>query len=581
MRTPAQIHNLLDELEERTADDLEDQDLDFKSWPDRSVNEALKIVVEMAICFANGGGGTVVFGVEDRVRGRARAIRGVPLDVSVNQFKRAVYDRTDPKLTPAFEEIAVPEGTGRLLVMQIYEGLPPYTDTSGQGKVRVGKECQPLTGTARRRLLQETGESDFSAAIIPGDPQTLISPVALEQLRLAAQRERAPEELLGMTDLDLLDALGVLRQGQLTRAGLLVAGREEALREHLPTYVWTYLPMRSETDYDDRLDSREAIPIALQRLNDRIGPANPITTITHGFFHFEYRTYPEIALREAIMNAFSHCDYRLPGPILIKQYSHAIEISNPGGFIGGITPENILHHRPVPRNPHLVEALIRLRLVNRSHVGIPRMFSALLAEGKEPPRIAAPGEAVIVTFVASEFSPAFRAFVEGESRRGRRLGVDHLLILHFLLSHAEIDLATARRVCQRTEDEARDLLNHLEHELGYLERGGTGRSTYWCLRPDLYRELGGTGHPERHTRIDWEAAKTRVLSVLHQRSRRDEPGLTNTEVRRITYLGREQAKRLMDELRREGQAQVGGRGRSARWHYAPVPKPNPIRPDEG
>jgi ATP-dependent DNA helicase RecG len=107
----------------------------------------------------------------------------------------------------------------------------------------------------------------------------------------------------------------------------------------------------------------------------------------------------------------------------------------------------------------------------------------------------------------------------------------------------------------------------MEREFGYLERGGSGRGTYWILRPELHRRLSAPGHPERDRRIEWEAAKTRVLSVLQQRAQRHEPGLTNAELRAITHLDRRQVKRLMDELRNEGQATVVGRGRDAAWLY--------------
>lgn len=63
MRTLSQIPPLLDELKHCIADDLEDQDLDFKEWPKRSMADGVKLVVDMAVCMANGGGGTVVFGV--------------------------------------------------------------------------------------------------------------------------------------------------------------------------------------------------------------------------------------------------------------------------------------------------------------------------------------------------------------------------------------------------------------------------------------------------------------------------------------------------------------------------------------
>jgi len=192
------ILKLLDELESRIADDLESQRLDFKEWKSQSRVDAVDQVIEMAVCMANGGGGTVVFGVRDRTIGRADAIKGVPHDVDTNLLMKAVYDRTDPKITPVFEAIAVPEGTGRLIIMHILPGMPPYTDTSGRAKIRVGKDCQPLTGSLRRRVMVETGTTDFTADEIPGPYSEHISAAAMERLRDLAKQERAPQDFVAI-----------------------------------------------------------------------------------------------------------------------------------------------------------------------------------------------------------------------------------------------------------------------------------------------------------------------------------------------------------------------------------------------
>lgn len=65
--------------------------------------------------------------------------------------------------------------------------------------------------------------------------------------------------------------------------------------------------------------------------------------------------------------------------------------------------------------------------------------------------------------------------------------------------------------------------------------------------------------------IDWEAAKTRVLSMLQQPAQRNEPGLTNTEIRGITHFDRAQVKRLMAELAKKNVACLEGHGRGASW----------------
>ena len=76
------IEQLLDRLDMVHADDLDSQDLDFKEWDTRSLNQSVRTVVAAAVCMANGGGGTVVFGVADKWVGRDCAIFGVPLEVS-------------------------------------------------------------------------------------------------------------------------------------------------------------------------------------------------------------------------------------------------------------------------------------------------------------------------------------------------------------------------------------------------------------------------------------------------------------------------------------------------------------------
>lgn len=567
MHTKAEIASLLNELDTKTADDLEDQDLDFKEWNSRSREDAIATVIDMSVCMANGGGGTVVFGVKDKIKGRVQAILGVPPEIDQNLLMKRVYDATDPKITPVFEELQVPEGTHRLLIMQIYSGMRPYTDTGGRAKIRVGKDCKPLTGTLRRGIMIETGEGDRTADLVPGTADQHVSPSAVEALKKNAAKEQAPPDLLALQDHDLLTSLGLISNGQLTIAGLLLVGKESSIRQYLPQYHWMHLRMRDDTEYTDRAEGFDALIIALSKITDRIMAENPVTTLKYGVFHFEYHRYPEIVLREALMNALSHANYRINSPIMVKQYPGSLEISNPGGFIGGITSMNILHHPPVARNPRLVEALTKMRLVNRSNLGISRMYKFMLIEGKAPPVIEQQGESVKVILKGGELSAPFRAFVEKEAQSGKGFDVDHLLILDYLLSHREIDIQGAATLIQRTDTEARDLLHEMEHERSYLEHGGSGRSLYWTLHPAIYRELELNGHPLGDKRTEWEAAKMHVLSMLRQQ-KDSENYLTNADIRKITRLNRDQVKRLMRELREQHpQIAYTGNRRSAKYYY--------------
>jgi ATP-dependent DNA helicase RecG len=482
-------------------------------------------------------------------------------------LKKAVYDQTDPKITPVFEMMTVPEGAGRLLLMQIYPGLPPYTDSAGRGTIRVGKECQPLTGTLRRKIAVETGETDYTAEIVTASDNRLLSAAALEILRLQARNERAPDDLLALSDMELMSALGVIKGKNFTRAALLLAGSEEAIREFIPGHNWDFLQMAYDTDYANRENRVSALPVAVQRIEELLVPFNPIATYKQGLFHFEYRTWPEIAIREALMNAFCHAELRFAGIVMVKLYPDRLEISNNGGFIAGITPENILHHQPAARNPLLVEALTKLRLVNRSSLGISRMFSALLAEGKETPQIREIGESVLVTFLKRDLNAEFRRFITEESERGHDLGVDELLLLQYLIQHPEVDTDAAATLCQRGKPEIRERLSTMAN-IGYLEHGGALRSSYWCISPALYDRLVKNGYGETRRRIDWEAAKSRVLSIMIERARRQEQGLNNEEIRRITRFDRNQARRIIQELMDENPNLVKtGDRRWTRYEY--------------
>ena len=103
--TRTEVEALLGGLNELCADELESQHLDFKEWDPRSTNQSVWTAVWAALCMANGGDGTVVFGVADNRVGRECAI---------------VYDGMDPKLTPVFAKLRMPEGTGRLILMHVH-----------------------------------------------------------------------------------------------------------------------------------------------------------------------------------------------------------------------------------------------------------------------------------------------------------------------------------------------------------------------------------------------------------------------------------------------------------------------------
>ncbi len=180
----SEILELLNKLDRVPADALESDWLDFKPW--KNAGEDLKVAIEYAVCFANGKGGAVVFGVEDKVIGRSKAIHGIG-NCDPDVWRRGIFDATRPNLSAEVSELAVPEGTGRILVVRVAksESGVLYGTAGGVFKQRVGKNCMPIdphalmrqsvqTDAERERMLAARAHSceDENSEENPDEPQT-------------------------------------------------------------------------------------------------------------------------------------------------------------------------------------------------------------------------------------------------------------------------------------------------------------------------------------------------------------------------------------------------------------------------
>lgn len=93
--------------------------------------------------------------------------------------------------------------------------------------------------------------------------------------------------------------------------------------------------------------------------------------------------YPILAVRELLMNAVMHRDYESNAPIRLYWFSDRIEIQNPGGLYGAVTPETFPNQNDY-RNPKIAEAMKTLGYVNTFGRGIARAQRSLRANGNPP-----------------------------------------------------------------------------------------------------------------------------------------------------------------------------------------------------
>jgi len=313
-----------------------------------------KSVPETLSAFANGSGGLVILGLDERAG-------FVPVDgFHPSQIREALAgacaDRLFPPLRPVIEIV---EFEGAQLVVAEIEPLIPsdkpcfVTDRGMyQGSyIRTGDGDRRLSHYEIDRLVEEHRQprwdeevvSDASLADLDSD---LVASVVTRQKRLRPQlfgdgdTESVLQGLHAITE----DETGNLRP---TLAGLLALG----------TFPQFYFPRLSVTFASYPSDTKAVILDGNERLLDSRSLVGPIPSLVqeatslvlrnariggrmNGVFRTEVPEYPLLAVREAVTNALMHRDYSHLArgtQVQVNLFTDHLEILNPGGLYGTVT----------------------------------------------------------------------------------------------------------------------------------------------------------------------------------------------------------------------------------------------------
>jgi ATP-dependent DNA helicase RecG len=134
---------------------------------------------------------------------------------------------------------------------------------------------------------------------------------------------------------------------------------------------------RNDVKDDLLIQFNEAVAFLKKHLNVR--------SEIRGFDRFDIYEIPLDALREAVVNAIVHRDYRIKGTsIYVRIFDDRVEIENPGGLPDGITKRDF-GKSSVRRNPIIADLFHRMGKVERMGSGIERMRDLMREAGlKEP-----------------------------------------------------------------------------------------------------------------------------------------------------------------------------------------------------
>jgi ATP-dependent DNA helicase RecG len=272
-----------------------------------------------------------------------------------------------------------------------------------------------------------------------------------------------------------------------------------------------------------------------------------------GLFQRSIKTFHEAVVREAVLNAVSHRDYRDQASVKVEQTPMRLRISSPGGFPQGVTAENIWQ-KSVPRNRLLATAMARCGLVERAGYGADFMFGQLLREGKSPPSYeGTDAHEVVVNVDGRVIDDNFRKFLaEVTIDLGRSLQTPELIALEATRREVRVPPLVAACVPSLIK-------------LGLLERAGRGTLV---LGRKYQRLLGTAGDYTRRKGLGAGAS----VALLEQHILEHEGASLSELCAVLPSFSERQVKTLLDGLREKGKAHSLGRTKGTRWYPGPGTK---------
>lgn len=360
-----------------------------------------------------------------------------------------IYDLSQRQLTVDANERSV--AGQRLVVLRCPEAVEPIR-VDGKIRWRVADSCVEVdAATWHDRRMRRIGY-DWSAQP-SGHPGTAARATALERARdfLRASREEHAIELAGSSDAELLSRLDVVTpQGGLTNAGAVAfIGRAQ------PALDYVRRDSAGADSVNRVRQGHRGLVEELYEVEQAIRHANPVRHVPDGLVAGQVRQLPPSAVRESVVNGCVHRDWNTPEPTLVEHEGSSLVVTSPGGFIGGVTPANIMTHPSQPRNRSLAELFAALRVAEREGVGVDRMVREMIRVGHAPPAIEEiAGPRVRTALVGDLVDRGWMSFLAQVSPDKHRNDLNSLLLLRHLLEHWWVDADSAAPLLQRTTLEA-------------------------------------------------------------------------------------------------------------------------------
>lgn len=466
----------------------EDSNLDFKSLRKAiGAKSDAESLAETCVCFANAQGGTLVIGIENK---QSEPPANQKIDVQqMNQLVSRLRSLTDG-VGLANPEVHKHINGGEYFSFKILPSSRVIaTTTSGKVLIRITDNCYTVRSEELTDLAAEKNafqwELVVAQKIILSQADSYQVQFFLSQIR---KSEKVSEFIKEKSNTEILEHYQLLSpEGFLTNLGILWLGTsaQRARLSYPITFQYIVYNEREEKIRKKDWHFHEHNPMQLLlEIEKEAVELTYSTELPNGLFRDTVRKYPKEVIRELLINAIAHKRYSTSGDIFLEVYPDRVVFTNPGGLPLGVTKDNILHERQ-RRNPHLIQTLHDLKLMEGEGSGYDLVYEKLSLDAKPFPEIESSFNKMVVT-------------VQSTVLNEDALSVIDYVNKHFQLSQKEtitLGLIATRKKLLSTQLSNELQLSQedkLKHWVGsLLEKNilisrGVKKGTAYLLNPDLF-----------------------------------------------------------------------------------------------
>jgi ATP-dependent DNA helicase RecG len=429
-------------------------------------------MAETLVAFANTDGGALLIGVDPE----GRAVGVDPQEVE-DALRRALAQCRPPVKT-RWEQGEVDGRT--VIILHVPRSPELHSLADGRVLIRRGAENRPLEGREIQQLAATKAVGDYEAEVVPGAGREDLDEAMIEEY--VSKREARQRRRISGTVEDLLVEIGALTpDGRPTVAGILLFGKQP--QRFLPQsgVVFVKFPgvgLQGEgglPGYARREEIGGPLARVIERAWEVVWEEMQLGAVVRGLEREERPEYPPFAVREAIVNAVCHRDYRLRGRrIEIRKFADRLEVISPGGLPGHITLDNIVEEH-YSRNPRIVSGLFYWGYIEELGLGIDRMIEEMVRAGHPQPKFQETPYSFTVILYNRQERPPIPA---GEPPMNER----QLKALQYVREHGRITNREYQQLCPGVSPETLrlDLADLVRR--GILLKVGDKRGTYYILK---------------------------------------------------------------------------------------------------